>query len=132
MNLIKYNSGLDLLASLFDHYETQFTEKFSIFPPTDVSECEIDYELSVTAPGLEKSDFNIEINDRKLIISGEKKKLDKKYNFRESAHGKFLRSFTLPNNAAIDEITATYINGILTLKIPKNKQTTNNKVIKVI
>lgn len=92
-------------------------------PSINVKETDKHYKLSVAAPGLEKADFNIQISKGMLTISAEKeqsKDMDSKYNKREYNYSSWSRSFTLPEDAVDDEITAEYNNGELTLNIPRN------------
>jgi HSP20 family protein len=132
MNIVKFNTILDQFPSLFfDEYETTPTTRRSFIPPTDVTENETEFELSLIAAGLSKSDFNIKVEDQTLIISGEKKTSEKKYNFKESVHGKFVRKFTLPKEIKVEDISATYTDGVLTVKLPKDKEIVKSKLIEV-
>jgi HSP20 family protein len=134
-NLVKFNTPfIDFFPSIFDEFETvpaksRFERNF--LPAADVIENDTDYELNLSLAGFEKNDFNIKVEDSVLIISGERKKSEKKYNVNETHYGKFIRKFTLPKEVKIDEITATYVNGILELKIPKDTNLTKSKLIEV-
>lgn len=132
MSLIKYDSIFDVpsIFSLLDEYETISTRK-SFFPAADVSENETEYEVALSTPGLAKSDFNIKVENRSLIVSGEKKSVEKKYNFKESVQGKFVRRFTLPAEVNTDTISASYENGILTIKVPKDAEKSKTRLIEV-
>lgn len=123
MNSIKiYSQFFDLFNEVESHY----------FPITDIIENESDFEYEVAAPGFNKSDFIVKIENDSLIISGEKKKNEKIFSHRESFQKTFKRSFTLPKEVKVDEITATYIDGILTIRVPKDTVAIKNKLIEVL
>jgi len=107
----------------------------AILPKTDIAETEQAYELQVTLPGIAKEDISIEINENKLLIKGERKiKTDiegKKYHKVESVYGTFERSFVLPKNSQVNEISAKNENGILTVVIPKVEVVNTVKKVEV-
>ncbi len=132
MSIVKFNNTFDLFPSLFNEFETlpnHFEKAF--LPSTDVCETDTEYEVSLAVAGLNKSDFNVKVDDNVLIVSGERKKTDKKYNLKETRYGKFVRRFELPNEVNIDGITATYVDGILTVKVPKDSTKTKSKLIEI-
>lgn len=104
-------------------------------PKVDIVETPEAYEVHLAAPGLSKEDFNIEVNDNYLTVSGERKfsneKKDKNYDSIETHYGSFSRSFTLPENTDASKINAKYNNGILELSIPKDEKKVLKQSIKV-
>lgn len=102
-------------------------ERFST-PAVNVKENENGFELEVAAPGFDKKDFNIEVDNGVLTISSEKKeekeeKDDKKYTRKEFHYASFKRTFRLPENIVEDEkINAKYEDGILKLFVPKKEE----------
>ena len=128
MSLIKFRSPF---LDFFNEFETLGTFKFSHLPAADVTENDNEFEVALSAPGLTKSDFNVKIEDDTLIVSGEKKKSDKKFNLKESFEGTFVRTFRLPKEIKVDEITATYSEGILTIKVPKDTSVIKKKMIEI-
>ncbi len=91
--------------------------------PVNVKETEGGYELEVVAPGFDKADFKVNLEQQLLTISAEKqateqtkteKHIRKEYSFRS-----FKRSFTLDDKIDATKIEASYINGILRLNLPK-------------
>src|SRR5688572_710166 len=74
-------------------------------PSVNIAETDQSYSIEVSAPGFEKKDFNVKVEDGMLIISGEHKteKKDEEKNFvrREFNYGSFSRSFNLADS--IDE-----------------------------
>jgi len=98
-------------------------------PAINVKEDENQFNIEVAAPGLEKKDFKIELNNNILTISSEKvqKKEDttKKITRREFCYTSFNRSFTLPNSVKDEGIKASYKDGILDINIPKKEEAKN-------
>ena len=92
-------------------------------PAVNILEKEKSYEIVLMAPGLNKSDFNISLNDNLLTISYEKQetKTEEKENFikREFSAQSFKRSFTVNEATNMDDVKATYENGLLTVTLPK-------------
>ena len=95
------------------------------FVPVNVKETEKSYQLEVVAPGFEKTDFKINLDQNLLTISAEKKDEVKDENQkqirREYSYRSFKRSFTLDEKIDATNIEASYINGVLTLNLPKKE-----------
>ncbi|MCH8317333.1 MAG: Hsp20/alpha crystallin family protein [Bacteroidetes bacterium] len=104
-------------------------------PNADIIENEKQYELQVALPGFNKKDVNIEVEEGKLTISGERKfeKEDKgnTYHTIESQYGKFTRTFYLPDNVKDDAMKASYKDGILKVVIPKDEKKVVKNVIEI-
>jgi HSP20 family protein len=96
-------------------------------PSANVSETGKDYLIEVAAPGLERKDFKVEVNNHTLTVSAEKKeeRKDEKegYSRREFSYNAFSRSFSLPDNVKEGNIDAKYQDGILKISIPKKEVT---------
>ena len=95
-------------------------------PPVDVQESEEAYRLSFDLPGLTKDQIQIDLNDRKLIVSGERKQIadaDTKLNSTrtERPFGAFSRTFTLPGSIDTNAVEAVFENGVLELTLKKSQ-----------
>ena len=111
------------------------------FIPVNVKETEKSYQLEVVAPGFEKTDFIINLDQNLLTISAEKKEdvnqdcfgsaSQEKQIRREYSFRSFKRSFTLDEKIDATNIEASYINGILTLNLPK-KETVKASATKIV
>ncbi len=133
MSLIKRT---DRLPFIFDDFFTSDwfggtvnTSKIGInTPAVNVRETDNSFELELAAPGLIKEDFNIELDHDVLTISSEMKseketkENDGKYSRKEFSYQSFKRSFTLPDTANGNEISASYENGVLLVAIPKKEE----------
>lgn len=72
---------------------------------------------------MKREDFNLEVKDGTLTLSGERKFEEPadgvEYHRVERVAGKFSRSFYLPQTVMSDEIKATYSDGMLEIHVPK-------------
>lgn len=94
--------------------------------PVNIKETGADYQLEVVAPGLNKDDFRIQLDNHVLTISAawksEEKKEHEELIRREYRYQSFSRSFTLNDTIDAEQIVAKYINGVLTLNLPKKAE----------
>lgn len=92
-------------------------------PASELVEDENQFMLTIDLPGLKKEDIKIEMNDKTLSISGERKREVRHENQHvhrlEKNYGFFKRSFILPNTVQSDKIEARFENGVLELTLPK-------------
>ena len=95
-------------------------------PAVDILEKEGDLVLRAELPGLEEKDIDLKLEGNILTLRGERKleNRDKKDNYHrvEAYYGSFSRSFTLPDSADRDKISAEYKNGILTIRVPQRPE----------
>jgi HSP20 family protein len=95
-------------------------------PAVNIVEGPDDYRIEVAAPGLEKSDFKIDLENNILTISAEKedKQEEKNERFmrREFNYSSFSRSFTIPDTLNSEKITAQNKDGVLHVIIPKKEE----------
>jgi HSP20 family protein len=113
----------DILGDLA--INTSNGSKFT-YPAVNINETEKEYKISLAVPGLDKKDFNIDVNDNVLTVSVERnvEKEDKNDNFisKEYNYQMFSRSFNLPSETVNDEkIKASYKNGELIIELPKKE-----------
>ena len=95
-------------------------------PAMDLVETEDHFLLRADLPGMTEGDVNIEVEDRTLTLSGERKAEheDKKEGFyrMERSFGQFRRSLTLPEGVDADGIAASFDKGVLEVRIPKPEE----------
>jgi len=134
----------DNVGNFFENeLDNLFRKRFSFvntpLPAVNIREDEKGFIVEVAAPGLEKKDFTIELNEDLLIISSNKQtEKEQKENERilkkEFSYQSFTRTFHLPEEGIDrDRISARYENGILTIEIPKleEKKVKPSKEIKI-
>ena len=112
--------GKDFMADIFDSSVNK------TIPEVNVLENAESFMIEVAAPGLEKKDFKIDLNNNVLTISSEKeaKQVDEKEKYirREFSYSSFQRSFSLPESVDQDKIKANHKDGILKVEIPKRDE----------
>jgi HSP20 family protein len=114
-------------------------ENNSMFSPSvNITENDKSYQVELVAPGIDKKDFNLNVEDDRLTISYEHKEENeekndvKKFLRREFKSTSFSKSFTLPENVNADKISAAYQNGVLQVIIPKEKEKSKlSRLIKI-
>jgi HSP20 family protein len=98
---------------------------FSREPSVNIRETEKEFLIEMAAPGLERKDFKVELENGNLTISTEKEEeqteAKSNYTRREYSYNSFSRSFTLPDNCEAEKINAKYNNGILQIILPKKE-----------
>jgi len=114
---------VNLVENLFNDSFANSEKKGYFSPKVDIIENENGFELQAALPGLKKEDINLELNNNKLTLSGERKfvkdETKEKYHIVESNYGSFSRTFTLPENVKADTIKAHVSDGILSVTIEK-------------
>lgn len=92
-------------------------------PAIDMYAQDGDLMVKADLPGVSPADVNVKVRDNQLIITGERKgekEVSEKDVYRmESSYGKFTRQIALPSKVKVEEIKASYSNGILTVQVPK-------------
>lgn len=107
-------------------------------PSVNINETEKEFKIEMAAPGLERKDFKVEVENGVLSISSEKeresKEEKKNYTRKEYSYSSFSRSFTLPGNSLPEKINAKYDNGVLNISLPKKEISVSKpaKEIKVL
>ena len=95
----------------------------SYIPRVNISEDPTNIYVHAELPGLSKDDVKITVTDGVLTLRGEKKHESKQEgrNFHriERRYGEFVRQFTLPENIKEEAMSASFVNGVLEISIPK-------------
>ncbi|HLF34907.1 MAG TPA: Hsp20/alpha crystallin family protein [Cyclobacteriaceae bacterium] len=114
--------------SFWDLSNSNFSETNTTIPAVNIIETDNNFEVEMAAPGMSKSNFNIELDNNVLMITSEKKSEKKenerdRFSRREFSYESFQRTFTLPKDVVdADKIQARYENGILRLTVPKKEE----------
>ena len=127
-------SSLPSLSSWVDNlFEsgmgTGFLSNFNTgmtLPAVNIKENADEFFLEIAVPGMKKSDFNIDVDNKILSISSEReeehKEKEENYTRREFGYSSFKRTFTLPESIESDKINAKYNDGILRVHLPKREE----------
>ncbi|RAJ16160.1 Hsp20/alpha crystallin family protein [Olleya aquimaris] len=144
-NLIPTNSGVDnskdsklntftSLSSWMDdlfsrNLGNEFMSNFNTgmtLPAVNIKNSNDEFIVEMAVPGLKKSDFDINLDEKVLTISAETQNQNEEehQNFtrREFGYSSFKRTFTLPETVETEKINAKYHDGILEVHLPKREE----------
>ncbi|MDC8001917.1 Hsp20/alpha crystallin family protein [Aequorivita todarodis] len=115
---------------LFDNKLDAFKNNYETFsiPTVNIIENLPNFVVELAAPGLQKEDFTIEVEEDTMKIASKKIETNKEetndFSFirREFNYKSFERSFKLPENIKVEDIQASYENGVLRVTIPKMEE----------
>ncbi|MBP3228503.1 MAG: Hsp20/alpha crystallin family protein [Bacteroidaceae bacterium] len=128
MTTIRRNYPTNWLPSIFDDFfdATMPRRNSTTAPAINVIEADKEYRVEVAAPGMNKDDFNIHLDeDGNLVIQLEKKQEQTeeqekpRYLRREFSYTKFQQTLILPEDIEKDNIAARVADGVLTVTLPK-------------
>ena len=98
----------------------------------DVIELDNAYVIEADLPGMAVADINVQVEANKLIIAGKRKSEQhgrtSYFTHFERTHGKFQRAFTLPEGVDINAVEANYVNGVLTVNVPKSAEAQSKRI----
>ncbi|MCK4672329.1 MAG: Hsp20/alpha crystallin family protein [Candidatus Aegiribacteria sp.] len=101
-------------------------------PEVDITEDADSIQIRTEIPGMKREDIEIDIANGVLSIKGEKKEEKsedgKTWHRREVRYGSFSRSFTLPADVKTDESKASYVDGVLTIVLPKEEKALHRRI----
>jgi HSP20 family protein len=113
---------------IFDWGSRNFSLTNTTIPAVNILETSDGFKVEMAAPGMDKKDFQIELNNELLTISSKREWQEEvqegqNYTRREFSYQSFQRSFHLPKSV-VDEskIKAVYENGVLRVLIPKKEE----------
>ena len=128
-NLVNFNSGINsVFDDLFNNSLSNFvgSDFASNVPSVNISESPDDFKIELAAPGLQKGDFDINVEKNTLTVSAKKEvssEVNKeKFTRKEFSYSSFSRSFQLPEGVESNAIEANYENGILGIVLPKKEE----------
>jgi len=120
-----------IVDDLFAEFPSVFTAGFNKpvmkgYVPANVKETDTAFEMDLIVPGFEKADFKINLEDKWMTISADRKEENKDEKVKqirnEYGFKSFKRSFTLDEKIDATKIDAKYINGVLRLNLPKKPE----------
>ncbi|MFK7773502.1 MAG: Hsp20/alpha crystallin family protein [Saprospiraceae bacterium] len=129
-NLVNFNSGINsIFDDLFNNSFSNFvgSDFASNVPSVNISESADNFKIELAAPGLQKENFNINVEKNTLTISAKKKEEandtdGEKFTRKEFSYSTFSRSFQLSEDVESNAIAANYESGILAILLPKKEE----------
>ncbi|MFM7726337.1 MAG: Hsp20/alpha crystallin family protein, partial [Flavobacteriales bacterium] len=133
MSLIKSKPAFSAPSLFTDFFNDGFFENDLLnFPLTrwvpnaNVIEFSDEYTIELAAPGMEKDEFKIEVQEDVVTIEGqheeEKEERDEEYQRKEFRTTSFKRAFRLPQSVISEKVDTKYVHGILKLTLPKREE----------
>lgn len=117
----------------FDEPYRQTSSEVMFHPAVSIRETKNELVIEADVPGIKDEDINVEIEDDKVILSGERKHKEETknedYYHMESSYGSFSRVIALPAYVDADRAQAEVKDGILEVKIPKIEKPSAKKII---
>ena len=120
-----------LPAMFDDFFDNEWMKKTNATAPAiNVIENDTEYKVEVAAPGMNKEDFNVHVDESgNLVIAMEKKS---RYLRREFSYTKFQQTLILPEDVVKETINASMCDGVLCIELPRKTPEAKNNITKVI
>ena len=117
--LERLHSELARVLESFSSLPSLLDDAFT--PLADVEETDDVYVVELELAGVKKSDVDISVGGRRLLVTGERRERERRGFFRHRARsvGRFHYEVSLPGPVQEDEVTASLDEGVLTLRLPK-------------
>jgi HSP20 family protein len=133
MALVRWDPARELASMEIDRLHNMFSNFYnegvsrSWVPPVDIYET-AQHEVVIKAelPEMKREDISVTFENNVLTLKGERRITDEVANDRfqrlERFYGNFSRSFTLPSTVDAGKISATYKDGVLTVRLPQREE----------
>jgi HSP20 family protein len=133
MALVRWNPSRELASMEIDRLNDMFSNLYgeglsrSWVPAVDIYETP-QHEVVIKAelPDMRREDIGVTFENQVLTIKGERKAdegiVRDRFQRLERFHGVFSRSFTLPATVDAAHISATYKDGVLTVRLPQREE----------
>ncbi|MFW5837455.1 MAG: Hsp20/alpha crystallin family protein [Desulfovibrionaceae bacterium] len=122
----------DLMSEMMRAPFAPFGTLSGSFPALDVKESETEVVVTAETPGLGIKDVDLRVEAGRLVLRGEKRrdKEDKGDNYHrvERSYGSFYRTVDLPAPVVQDKAKASFKDGVLTVRLPKDEQAKPRRV----
>ena len=132
MAIVRWDPLHELAGMEVDRLNQMFTEFYgdafarAWVPPVDILETEAhEVVLKAELPEMKREDINLTFENGVLTLKGERKfdqETKGQFHRRERRYGAFTRSFTLPNTVDATRISASYKDGVLTIRLPQREE----------
>lgn len=101
-------------------------------PAADFYETEKELVVELEVPGFDEKELDLKVSDHTLTVTGErtqeKEEKDKTFHLHERLEKRFERTFSLPPEADVDHVGATFRKGILEVHVPKIERAKARKI----
>lgn len=95
-------------------------------PLVDISESDQEYLIQADLPEVKNEDVKVTAEDGTLTITGDRRVMKeehgRKFHRVERAFGSFVRSFSIPDDASAEKVTADFKDGVLSVHLAKTEK----------
>jgi HSP20 family protein len=134
-----FEFSLSRMREELDRYFDRLAREFAAFAPTNGEgwnwELEVEDEdenvvVTAEAPGFEADDFDVRVEDNRLVLRASKKveTKDEKGKLKEYREQQCYESVSLPTGILKEKVEAKYHNGVLTVTLPKSAESKAKKI----
>ena len=117
---------------LFEAYSPARMRTAPGYPAMNIWTSEDGIKLTAEVPGVHSEDIDINVVGETLTLSGERKadelKEGARYHRQERGYGKFTRSIQLPFPVDVNQVEATFKNGVLNVSLPRAEEDKPRKI----
>jgi len=103
--------------------------------PANIRETDKEYEIDIVAPGCRRENFTVNMNDKLLTVSYSPEQPDANekvaWTRNEYIPTAFSKSFTVDDSVDVNNISASYRDGILRIALAKNERATSSRKIEI-
>jgi len=104
-----------------------------VFPPMNITQDDENFYLRAEVPGIKPEELSISANRNRISVGG-KREIQREpervsYHRKERAEGAFNRTVTLPTEVDAERVDAKYVDGILTLTLPKAEESKPRQIM---
>jgi len=127
---VNWNAGMDrFLNEFMGHSARKMDEETAACawtPAVNILEKEDGIVITADLPGLKAEDVEVTIENGVITLKGERTLEEitegETYHRVERSYGKFERAFSVPNSVDPKKIEARFVNGEMTLNLPKRDE----------
>lgn len=121
MAFVRWDPLRDLLTLHEQLGQLAGTEAPDWMPLVDLYETSSEFVLTAELPGLSRDDFDIQVEENRILIRGERpgQVPCEQYHRVERGHGRFARALALPEPIEVNAVSADLKEGVLTIILPK-------------
>ena len=117
---------------LFDSHSSPWHRRTAGYPAVNVWTNEDGLVITAEVPGVNPDAIVISVVGETLTLSGEREPEvlteGVRYHRQERGHGKFNRSIQLPFPVNVNEVEATFKNGVLSVALPRAEKDKPRKI----
>ncbi|MCS7264268.1 MAG: Hsp20/alpha crystallin family protein [Armatimonadetes bacterium] len=122
----------DFLGDLDRNFWSWSRKLERLTPAIEITETSDSYIVQVEVPGVKVEDIEVTLQDDILTIKGKRERSEERkdeiVHWVERAYGEFSRSIRIPSDVKIDEVEATYKDGILKVRLPRTEESKPRRI----